>query len=457
MHVRLLIAALALLVVAPCAYQSTPASAQETAANTEEKFSKEELDQILAPIALYPDDLLSNVLMAATYPLEVVQAARWIRKPENAKLKGDALTKALEKQDWDPSVKSLTQFSDVLAMMSEQLEWTEKLGDAVLVSQADVMDRIQLLREKAEQAGNLESNEHLTVTSKTVGGDEYIYIEPASPEVVYVPVYEPDVYGSWWYPDYPPYYWGTDVVYVDDFYWGEGAAIIPALWHWSRPRWHRHYIHISPHKYNRLHRHKRVRSSRWQHDAHHRRGVRYKGAKSWRHADHSRRDIKRGRLGGRDRDGKHVLNPDSDRRLDSRSKLNERFKSIRERRRNAARVKVEDRKPDRRIRALKRLKSDKRVLAGPKKHRSSDKSAKKVRVKRDVKRSSAGGKKQRAIRANKGSRKKSFSNSRKRTSAKRSSARKFSRGGRSGVQARRSGPKAGNRGGRGGGNKGRRR
>jgi Protein of unknown function (DUF3300) len=112
-----------------------PQSLQAQEAAKAQTFKTEELDQMLAPIALYPDDLLSNVLMASTYPLEVVQAARWRAEPANTKLQGDALAKALEAQSWDPSVKSLVQFPDVLQTMSEKLEWTQKLGDAFLAQQ----------------------------------------------------------------------------------------------------------------------------------------------------------------------------------------------------------------------------------------------------------------------------------------------------------------------------------
>ncbi len=263
---KFLASALAVLVAVPLVLVPVPVSARESAAKAA-TFSKEQLDQILAPIALYPDDLLSNVLVAATYPLEVVQAARWIEEPAHARLKGDALTAALNDQDWDPSVKSLTQFPDVLAMMSKQLDWTQKLGDAFLASQADVMDRIQFLRDRAEAAGNLKSNKYRTVTTQRSGGGAYIDIEPAEPDVVYVPVYEPAVYGDWWYPDYPPYYWPADGAYEDDYYWGAGIAIFPPLWGWWAPRWGGHYIHVDVDRYNRFnHNRHKIGSNRWRHD-----------------------------------------------------------------------------------------------------------------------------------------------------------------------------------------------
>ncbi len=173
-------------------------------AQTEEKrlFKPEELEQIVAPIALYPDPLLAQVLMASTYPLEVVQAERW--QKQNKDLKGDGLKTALDKQPWDASVKSLVNFPDVLAMLSEKLDWTQKLGDAFLAQQKEVMETVQTLRKKAEAEGNLESTKEQKVTKQ----EDKIAIEPADPQVIYVPVYNPTVvYGVWPYPAYPPYYY----------------------------------------------------------------------------------------------------------------------------------------------------------------------------------------------------------------------------------------------------------
>src|SRR2546427_7978502 len=167
---------------------------------SEAVFRQEELDQILAPIALHPDPLISQILMASTYPLEVVQADRWAK--QNAKLKGDALTAALEKQDWDASVKSLVNFPQVLTMMSEKLDWTQKLGDAFLADQKVVLDTIQKLRAKAQESGNLKTTQEQTVIVE----EKIIKIEPANPQVIYVPSYNPTVvYGAWPYPAYPPY------------------------------------------------------------------------------------------------------------------------------------------------------------------------------------------------------------------------------------------------------------
>ena len=372
MSAKSLFSVLALLAAASVALPPVPALARQAIADTDARFSTEELDQILAPIALYPDDLLSDVLMASTYPDEVVRAARWIEAPENADLQGAALTRALADKDWDPSVKALTQFPDVLVMMSEQIDWMQKLGEAFIASEADVMDRIQFLRAKAEEAGNLKSNTHQTVTTREVDGDDFIYIEPADPEIIYVPLYDPyDVYGSWWYPDYPPYYWEPDdVVYVDYFYWGAGIAIAPTLWAWSRPRWHDRYIHIDRRKYNRLARHKwKGKSDRWRHDARHRRGVKFKGAKAWRKTWHPKHTIEKARrthIRHRHRDGRRVLKRDGRRHPDLRQHPEPQLKVEEKERLDALAPKLRIRKPGDRPPAFK-PKPDTRTLSGAEK------------------------------------------------------------------------------------------
>ena len=197
-------------------------------------FKPEELEQILAPIALYPDSLVAQILMASTYPLEVVQADRFAK--QNASLKGEALTKALEAQSWDPSVKSLVNFPQVLTMMSEKLEWTQKLGDAFLEQQKPVMDTIQSLRAKAQAAGNLKTTKEQTVIVE----EKIIKIEPASPQVVYVPSYNPTVvYGAWPYPTYPPYsYYPPGYVATSMFAFGAGVAMGAAWGYaWGNSNW----------------------------------------------------------------------------------------------------------------------------------------------------------------------------------------------------------------------------
>jgi len=197
--------------------QSTPAASPAQPAPTaappaqpapaEKLLKPEELEALVAPIALYPDNLLSLVLMASTYPVEVVQADRWAT--ENKKLKGERLKAAVDRQSWDDSVKSLVATPDVLAMMSSQLDWTVKLGEAVLAQQSEVMDAIQRLRAKADANNKLTSTKEQKVTKTQEGGRTIIAIEPTDPNMLYVPYYDPAVvYGTWPYADYPPYYWG---------------------------------------------------------------------------------------------------------------------------------------------------------------------------------------------------------------------------------------------------------
>ena len=209
---------LVLLVSASVAFAQTP-PAQRGAVATQQ-----ELDQMLAPIALYPDSLLSQIFMASTYPLEVVEAARWSRG--NPDLTGQQAVDAVEQKDWDASVKSLAAFPQVLAMMDQQLEWTARLGDVFIAQEPQVMETVQSLRQKAYAAGNLRSTEQAYVVQQ---GDAYA-IEPASPEVVYVPYYDTRVaYGSWWWPAYPPVYWapwpGYYVYPGFAFAWGGGIRV----------------------------------------------------------------------------------------------------------------------------------------------------------------------------------------------------------------------------------------
>jgi hypothetical protein len=176
--------------------------AKEEAAQQEgSAFRPEEIDQMVAPIALYPDALLAQVLAASTYPLEIVQAARFVQ--QNKELKGEKLMAAAKDKDWDPSVKAMLEFPDVLLMMNEKLEWTEQLGNAFLGQEKDVMTSVQRLRQKAEESGNLKTTkEQKVIVEKET---KVIIIEPASPQVVYVPTYNPTVvYGVWPYPAYPP-------------------------------------------------------------------------------------------------------------------------------------------------------------------------------------------------------------------------------------------------------------
>ncbi len=251
-------------------------------------FKQEELDQLLAPVALYPDSLLAQIFMASTYPLEVVQAGRWAKK--NKDLKGDALASALEKENWDPSVKSLVNFPQVLEMMNEKLDWTQKLGNAFLAQQKDVMDTVQKLRAKAEAQGNLKSSEEQKVVLEKE--TKTIIIESANPQVVYVPTYNPTVvYGTWWYPSYPPYYYYPPgyVAGAALFSFGVGVAVGAAWGYaWGRCNWRGRNVNINinrnaniNHNIDRSKYQNKVTTGQtgrgeWKHDPEHRKGVSYK-------------------------------------------------------------------------------------------------------------------------------------------------------------------------------------
>jgi len=215
------LALILLIAFAPVANaQTQPAPAPASAPAQDQLLQPGEIDALLSPIALYPDALMAQVLMAATYPLEVIQASRWLK--ENKGLKDDALRAALDKQGWDESVKSLAATPSVLDMMADKLDWTQKLGDAMLAQQNDVMDGVQRLRVKAEANNKLQSTPQQKVSKRSEGGKQVIVIEPTNPETMYVPYYDPAVvYGAWSYPAYPPYYWGAS-------YWPYGGAVLGA-------------------------------------------------------------------------------------------------------------------------------------------------------------------------------------------------------------------------------------
>ena len=214
-----------------CVMAPDPAQAQDKGdQNQNQNLSAAQLEQLVAPIALYPDSLLAQVLMASTYPLEVVEAARWVKA--NPNLKGDNLDAALQKQSWDPSVKSLAVFPQTLQMMNDKLDWTEDLGDAFLAQQKDVMAAVQRLRDKAQAQGNLKSGKEQTVKTEGSGSSQVIVIQSTQPDTVYVPVYNPTVvYGPWPYPAYPPYYWYPPGYVANDvIFFGLGVAAGYALW-----------------------------------------------------------------------------------------------------------------------------------------------------------------------------------------------------------------------------------
>jgi hypothetical protein len=263
---------------------SGSANAQSQAAPS---FKPEEIEALVAPIALYPDSVLSQVLMASTYPLEVVQAARWVKA--NPKVKGDAAVKAVGDQPWDVSVKSLVAFPQILEPMNDKLDWTQKLGDAFLAQESDVLAAVQRLRGRAQQSGNLKSNEQQTVTTETATvagqpGQAIVKIEPANPEVIYVPAYNPTVvYGSWGYPAYPPTYWPPYPAYypgaalATGFAWGVGLAAAGAIF--GSANWGGGDVNINVNRAANIDRNfdrTKVQGEKWQHDASHRKGVSYR-------------------------------------------------------------------------------------------------------------------------------------------------------------------------------------
>ena len=254
--------------------QAPTAPAAAAAPAGAKTFSQQELDELLAPIALYPDALLAQVLMASTYPLEVVEAARWVKA--NPNLKDKALEDALQQQTWDPAVKSLTTLPQVLAMMNEKLEWTQKLGDAFLAQQADIMKTAQNLRAKASAAGNLKSTPEQTVKTEKEGDKTVYIIESAKPEVVYVPTYNPaTIYGTWWYPYPPPYYYYPPGYYAGAgaFWFATGVVVGGAIW--GGCHWGHNEININTSRYNNFNR-TNISNDRFQHNAEHRKGVSYR-------------------------------------------------------------------------------------------------------------------------------------------------------------------------------------
>ena len=251
-----------------------PARAQEATSKPE---NTAQLEQLVAPIALYPDSLVAQILMASTYPLEVVEAARWVKA--HADLKGKALENALQSESWDPSIKSLTAFPQTLGMMNDKLDWTTQLGDAFLAQQKSVMNAVQSLRQKAKAAGNLKSNEQQTVKVEpepTGSQTQTIIIEPANPQVVYVPTYNPMmIYGPWPYPMYQPFYWYPPgyVAATSMVSFGVGLAVGAAVW--GDCNWGRSDVNINVNRYNSFNR-TNINNSTWKHDNTHRRGVGYR-------------------------------------------------------------------------------------------------------------------------------------------------------------------------------------
>ncbi|BCQ28525.1 DUF3300 domain-containing protein (plasmid) [Caballeronia sp. NK8] len=268
-----------------------PASATQPAA---QQYPPEELEALVAPIALYPDSLLSQVLMASTYPLEIVHAARWVRS--NPNVKGDAAVKAVQDQTWDVSVKSLVAFPQVLVPMNDKLDWTQRLGDAFLAQPNDVLAAVQRLRIRAQDTGHLKSTpqQKVSVEARSATSQsgqpgqapptQIVRIEPANPQVIYVPSYNPTVvYGAWPAPAYPPTYWPPPPAYypgaalASGFAWGLGIAAAGAIF--SDCNWNNNDVNVNINKATNIDRNfdrTKVEGGKWQHDARHRQGVSYR-------------------------------------------------------------------------------------------------------------------------------------------------------------------------------------
>ena len=257
---------------------STPAAAYEDSPQAPAPYSQQDLDSMLAPIALYPDDLLAQILMAATYPLEVVQAARWSRSHPGAR--GENAVALIDNGDWDPAVKSLVAFPEILEMMDQKLEWTQGLGEAFLADQDSVMRTVQKLRRAATDSGNLASNDHMTVDAT----DGQIALEPTYSDEMYLPYYDPNqIYGQWWWPAAPPVFWtpwpGYSLWSGYGFCWAP-PIVVSVNFFFASFNWKQHHVHVSDRRpfyfHGRDHKPIVVHNGAWQHDPAHRRNVQYR-------------------------------------------------------------------------------------------------------------------------------------------------------------------------------------
>ena len=272
----------------PAPAWAAPQSSSSPAGNpASATFSNEQLDQMMAPIALYPDSLLAQVLMASTYPGDVADAVKWSAAHKDAK--GEEAVKQVADQPWDPSVQSLVAFPQLLAVLGQDSAWVQKMGDAFLAQPDAVMASVQRLRRQAEAAGNLKSNEQQKVTTQAAPASttttvqqpaQTIVIESTDPEVVYVPSYNPSVvYGSWAYPSYPPYYYPPPPYYYPGgalLSFGIGVAVGGALW--GDLDWGHGDIDIDVNRYNEFNSNRQIDRSnnKWNHNAANRDGVPYR-------------------------------------------------------------------------------------------------------------------------------------------------------------------------------------
>ncbi|MCW8091083.1 DUF3300 domain-containing protein [Alteromonas sp. ASW11-130] len=236
------------------------------------EVSDAELDSILAPIALYPDTVLTHILIASTYPLEVLNAYRW--RKDNAHLSAEEVTEEVEVFDWDPSVRALAPLTQVLETMSDDLDWLQDLGDNVLIDQSRVLARVQVLRQHALNTGHLKNSDYLTYEKE----EEVIVIEPRRREVVYIPYYDTRVvYGNWWHP-IAPVYWHHPVHAVShaSFYWSPSFRL-STHFYFGGIHWHDRHVVFSHAPVRYYHRPRNTRHvyskgfQRWNHNADHRR------------------------------------------------------------------------------------------------------------------------------------------------------------------------------------------
>ena len=274
------------------------AMAQPAPQPAPQPLGQAQLNELLAPIALYPDPLVAQILAASTYPLEVVEAARWSKEHPN--VQGDALRDAMRQQPWDASVKGLTAVPQVLLMMNEKLDWMQQIGEAFLAQPNDVSNAIQQLRARAAANGNLKSSKELKVSRVAAAEapppppppgidpamlpppppSDYIEIEPADPDMFYTPIYDPmAVYGAWPWPAYAPFYWYPPgyVVGATVFGFGAGYFVGPALW--AHYDWAAHRVNINVAHYNQFNRTNlaaRSGFSSWQFNAAHRGSVAFR-------------------------------------------------------------------------------------------------------------------------------------------------------------------------------------
>lgn len=310
MHKSLFYAVSAALFLSGSACLAQPVDAPTSAANAapaavaakDVVFTQEQLDQMLAPIALYPDPLLAQLLMASTYPGEIAEAVTWSKAHPDAK--GDDAVKQVANQPWDPSVQALVAFPQVLATLGQDPVWVQRMGDAFLAQPDDVMGAVQRLRRQAQAAGNLQSNQYQNVTIQNAAApaapaaqsaaapapsssSSTIIIQPADPQVVYVPTYNPTTtYGTWAYPASPPVYYPPPPAYypgqalMAGLAFGTGVAIVASLW--GDCDWNNNDVDIDVNRYNNINRNNQItrNQNKWQHNAVHRDGVPYRDNRS---------------------------------------------------------------------------------------------------------------------------------------------------------------------------------